>query len=128
MKAICVEYLVLLPSCDRLGRLHGHLLHKESIMAEGFAVSAYGTELAGLAADRPTNAPAGITYFATDTSTLFVSAGQGDNWSGGIAAGTYVQLLVTDIDGTVKGQLWYDDSENKLKFKTAVGVETVTST
>lgn len=39
----------------------------------------------------------------------------------------FTKLKVTDTDGTVKGELWYDDSENKLKVKTAVGVETITS-
>lgn len=38
-----------------------------------------------------------------------------------------LRLLVTDTDGTVEGQLWYDASEDKLKFKTAAGVETITS-
>lgn len=39
----------------------------------------------------------------------------------------HLQLLSTDTDGTVTGQIWYDTSENKLKFKTASGVETITS-
>lgn len=40
---------------------------------------------------------------------------------------TYVILLNTDVDGTSEGQLWYDDSENKLKFYNGTAVETVTS-
>lgn len=49
-------------------------------MAEGIAVSKYGTDLAGTAANRPSNAPAGLTYFATDTEQFSVS--QGNNvWS-----------------------------------------------
>lgn len=36
-------------------------------------------------------------------------------------------LPTTDTDGTVTGSIWYDASENKLKFKTAGGVETITS-
>lgn len=39
----------------------------------------------------------------------------------------YLGLLITDTDGTVEGSLWYDASEDKLKFKTAAGVETITS-
>jgi hypothetical protein len=54
-------------------------------MAEGIGVSKYGTDLAGTLANRPSNAPAGVTFFATDTEQLFVSAGSGDNW---VAIGT----------------------------------------
>ena len=44
-----------------------------------------------------------------------------------IFLGGYVQLGITDTDGSSEGALWYDASEDKLKFKTAAGVETVTS-
>jgi hypothetical protein len=53
------------------------------------------------------------------------SAGAVDERS--LVCGTYLQLLSTDTDGIATGQLWYDTSENKLKFKTAAGVETITS-
>ena len=39
----------------------------------------------------------------------------------------YLALKITDTDGTVEGSIWYDASEDKLKFKTAAGVETITS-
>ncbi len=39
----------------------------------------------------------------------------------------YLVLDITDTDGTVEGSIWYDASEDKLKFKTAAGVETITS-
>ncbi len=39
----------------------------------------------------------------------------------------HLTVLITDTDGDTEGQLWYDASEDKLKFKTAAGVETVTS-
>ena len=61
-------------------------------MAEGTAVF-YGCDLAGLAADRPTNTPAGLWYFATDTEQFSVSTG-GGSWqdvgaaSGGVAGAT----------------------------------------
>jgi len=49
-------------------------------------------------------------------------------YNSGIADfGGYVKLHITDTDGTVEGQIWYDASEDKLKFKTAAGVETITS-
>lgn len=47
--------------------------------------------------------------------------------STGLALGTYLVLNITDTDGTAEGSLWYDASEDKLKFKTAAGVETITS-
>lgn len=40
---------------------------------------------------------------------------------------SYITLFITDDDGAVEGSLWYDASEDKLKFKTAAGVETITS-
>jgi len=40
----------------------------------------------------------------------------------------YIVMKITDTDGSVEGSLWYDASEDKLKFKTAAGVETITST
>jgi hypothetical protein len=40
---------------------------------------------------------------------------------------SYLKLPIHDTDGTVEGSLWYDASEDKLKFKTAAGVETITS-
>lgn len=43
------------------------------------------------------------------------------------AATCFPVLPITDTDGTVEGSLWYDASEDKLKFKTAAGVETITS-
>ncbi|KKK60939.1 hypothetical protein LCGC14_3019340, partial [marine sediment metagenome] len=40
----------------------------------------------------------------------------------------YVGLKVTDTDGAVEGYLWFDASENKLKFYDGAAVQTVTST
>jgi hypothetical protein len=45
----------------------------------------------------------------------------------GLSLSTYLKVHITDTDGTVEGQIWYDASEDKLKFKTAAGVETITS-
>ncbi len=47
--------------------------------------------------------------------------------AGYVDLASQLKLLITDTDGTVEGQLWYDASEDKLKFKTAAGVETITS-
>jgi hypothetical protein len=43
------------------------------------------------------------------------------------ASNNYLGLKITDTDGGVEGSIWYDASEDKLKFKTAAGVETITS-
>ena len=50
-----------------------------------------------------------------------------DRTTGNITKVGYIILKITDIDGATEGQIWYDASENKVKFKTAVGVETITS-
>lgn len=51
----------------------------------------------------------------------FTSAGNLQSVTG------YLIPLITDTDGTQEGSIWYDQSEDKLKFKTAAGVETITS-
>lgn len=43
----------------------------------GTAVSQYGTDLSGTAANAPAKAPAGVGYFATDTGQFMVSEGDG---------------------------------------------------
>ena len=47
--------------------------------------------------------------------------------AGEIVASSQLVLKVTDTDGVTEGSIWYDASEDKLKFKTAAGVETITS-
>ena len=44
-------------------------------MAEGIAVSKYGTDMCGTYANRPMKAPLGMTYFATDTVQFLVKTG-----------------------------------------------------
>lgn len=56
------------------------------------------------------------------TSVLAISA-----TAATFAATCFPVLPITDTDGTVEGSIWYDASEDKLKFKTAAGVETITS-
>lgn len=41
--------------------------------------------------------------------------------------GGYIGLHQTDTDSAVEGQMWYDASENKIKFYNGTAVETVTS-
>ena len=45
----------------------------------------------------------------------------------GMAMSDHLTLHITDTDGTAEADIWYDASEDKLKFKTATGVETITS-
>lgn len=44
-----------------------------------------------------------------------------------VATNNYIQLKITDTDSIIEGQLWYDKSEEKLKFRVSDGVETITS-
>ena len=44
-----------------------------------------------------------------------------------VDVGGYLGLQITDSDSSVEGDVWYDASEDKLKFRTAAGVETITS-
>ena len=49
------------------------------------------------------------------------------NTDGVVTLGSYITLWSTDVDGAVEGELWYDASENKLKFFNGAAVETITS-
>ena len=44
-----------------------------------------------------------------------------------VTENNYIKLKETDVDGTIEAQLWYDKSEEKLKFRVSDGVETITS-
>ncbi len=69
-----------------------------------------------------------ILGHAMTTVTIKTASGQLTLSPGGYVDLTaQLKLLITDTDGTVEGQIWYDASEDKLKFKTAAGVETITS-
>ena len=46
---------------------------------------------------------------------------------GVVTLGSYITLYITDVDGAVEAELWYDASENKLKFFNGAAVETITS-
>jgi len=82
-----------------------------------------------------TDAPADGTEesyaFKLDGNTMFTIYGKSDGAGAAdelsLNCGTYIKLHITDIDGIAEGQIWYDASEDKLKFKTASGVETISS-
>ena len=40
---------------------------------------------------------------------------------------SYLKLPIHDTNATLEGSIWYDASEDKLKFKTGAGVGTITS-
>ena len=47
--------------------------------------------------------------------------------SGDIPVNGYLVLKITDTDSSTEGALWYDASENKLKFYNGTAVQTITS-
>lgn len=63
---------------------------------------------------------------STDVAACYLNS-VGKWFCVGLSSTSYIGLMITDTDSTVEGDIWYDASEDKLKFKTAAGVETVTS-
>ena len=64
----------------------------------------------------------------TSGSTLnysIYSAGGLNYFAGNMNLDGYLKLKVTDTDGATEGQLWYDDSENVLKYYNGTIVKTV---
>ena len=53
----------------------------------------------------------------------------GDGWkiTGNIELDGYLKLKITDTDGDTEGQIWYDASEDKLKYRAAASTKTITS-
>lgn len=47
--------------------------------------------------------------------------------SGDVPVNGYLVLYITDTDSSTEGAIWYDASENKLKFYNGSDVETITS-
>lgn len=66
-----------------------------------------------------------IAVYCSSTASDAFKIGTGAG--GGISFETFLKLHVTDGEGAVEGQIWYDNSENKLKFWNGSAVETVTS-
>ena len=77
---------------------------------------------------RKTDQDTGIGHTATDVLSLIAGGVSGMTFSATkITNLLQMRLLVTDTDGDVDGELWYDDSENKLKFRGNGATETITS-
>lgn len=82
-----------------------------------------------------TDAPADGTEesyaFKLDGVSMFTIYGKSDGAGAvderSLNCNAHLKLLITDTDGIAEGQIWYDASEDKLKFKTAAGVETISS-
>ena len=73
--------------------------------------------LVGLAADVPTDAPAGFLYFATDTNVLYVALGQGSKLVvPPIVSGTFAEIPVL-----VEGAFYLTTDTNALYIGTTIG-------
>jgi len=79
-------------------------------MSEGI-VSQHGVDLSGTQANRPSNAPAGITYAATDTGRGYLSQGSGSWISLGVASGrTTIANAGTITTAQIIGTILYQDA------------------
>ncbi len=70
------------------------------------------------------------TEFAPDVTNALDIGTTARRWKNGWFAGNlnvdgYLKLMVTDVDGPLEGDIWYDASEDKLKFRHATGVHTL---
>jgi len=83
-----------------------------------------GTDQTNIVADG--NCYAWLARVGAATSTLMILDEDGDLWlKGGVTLGGYLGLFKTDTDSPVEGELWYDDSENVLKYYNGTTVKTI---
>lgn len=86
------------------------------------------TDLDTHMADTTTHAATGAVVGTTNTQTLTNKTLTAPTLTAAIIAmADHLTLHITDTDGTTEGDIWYDASEDKLKFRTAAGTETITS-
>lgn len=103
-------------AAHRSGAAAGALVDLDGL-ADGLVLDADGDTTISAPTDDQMDFEVGGGDVLTLTATAFT-----------FAATCYPVLPVTSSNGTVEGSIWYDSSVDKLKFKTAAGVETVTST
>jgi len=87
------------------------------------------TELTNHASDTTTHGVTGAIVGISDTQVLTnktLTAPVITN-APSLTMNGYLTFQSTDTDGTTKGMIWYDTSENKLKFSTGTGTQTITS-
>jgi len=81
--------------------------------------------------DAPVDGTEESYAFKLDGVSMFTIYGKSDGAGAvderSLNCNAHLKLLITDTDGIAEGQIWYDASEDKLKFKTASGVETISS-
>ena len=107
---------------------------------QGTVVTQTATETIGYIAGVEVNEPQitdNLTGDITVAASLYVAASPSEGEtnaaiytvSGDINMNgtSYLKLPIHDTDATAEGSIWYDASEDKLKFKTAAGVEMITS-
>ena len=108
---------------DTLGSLYFYGIEDSTDYRIAAQIQAKIDGTPGAATDMPGRLEFYTTPDASVTPTLALTINALQN----SVFGGYIIPLITDTNGTVEGSIWYDASEDKLKFKTAAGVETITS-
>ena len=62
------------------------------------------------------------------TSTFLQVVGGIPAWVANPILGGYLKLYITDSDSSTEGQIWYDDSENVIKYYNGSTVKTLSTT
>lgn len=126
------EKAVYCAASEWCGIAAGTINSADDVYIEMFGISFASSQ--GSIRIKAGNHAAGDINFYTGANTLRLGityAGVAA-WASGVThtnlnLGDYLGVFKTDTDSAVEAELWYDDSENKLKFYNGTGVETITS-